>query len=215
MKKICRVFALLLSLCAAIGLFSLTACGEEKDGTATYTVTVTCENTLLLGGLNVRMTAEDGTVAAESPAAATVTFSLKKGTYKADLSFRKGFDETLLENYTYTPATLTAEKLTATLAIVPAEEAPAEIAYTVKVLKPDGTAAANVGVQLCGGPENAYACHDGKPDASGVATFNLLAGNYDVHIDEPPTGFTFDNNAYKMTDTGGTLEVSLTVAKTE
>lgn len=213
MKKIYRAFALLLSLCAAIGVFALSACGDEKDETATYTVTLTCENALVFGGLNVRMTAEDGTVAAEKSAAATVTFSLKKGTYKADLSFKKGFDETLLENYTYAPATLTAEKLSATIAIVPAEEAPKTIAYTVKVLKPDGTPAADVGVQLCGGPENAYACHDGKTDASGVASFELPAGNYDVHIDAPPTGFAFNNNAYKMTDKGGTLEVSLTAAE--
>ena len=214
MKKIYRLFALICALCAAVGVLALSACGDgNESGTVNYTVTVRCEeNTTVPNGLNIRLKTGETVAAEKSAKGGTVTFALEKGTYTVELVEAKNF-EGLLLGYTYTPVTLTPDKPTATIDIVPAAEEAENIAYSVKVLKPDGTPAANVRIQLCGGPADAYACHDGTTGSDGVASFTLLAGNYDIHIDTPPEGFAFDNNAYKMTEKGGSAEVYLTAAE--
>lgn len=208
-KKLFRALALFMTLCAAVGLFALSACG---DGSVSYTVTLHCEeNSTISNGLIVQLKGEDGSVAEASPKNGVATFSLASGSYTVGLKCKAGFED-LLNGYSYEVLTLTAEKPSATLEIVPDDADAERVVYSVKVEKPDGTAVAGLEVQLCGGAGDAYACHQAATDASGVASFELPAGSYDIHIDNPPAGFRFDNNAYKMTAEGGSLTVTLTAA---
>lgn len=211
MKKAYKLLMLLLTVCLLTGALALAACGD-KDKNVTYTIEVQCEDTVIFGGLSVRLKKENGETAEEKsvPRDGKVTFSLESGTYTADLTAKPGF-ESIFEDYYYTMATVTADRPAATIEVLPTDAQGAEtIGYSVKVLLPDGSPAAALRIQLCGGPSSAYACHEGVTDENGVASFSLPAGNYDVHIDAPPAGSAFDNNAYKMTAEGGSLTVTLT-----
>lgn len=184
--------------------------GDEDKGQMTYSVALSCEDTLILGALIVQIKAEDGTVVAEREASSDImTFTLEKGTYTVNLAEIPGFEGTLL-NYTYNIPTLTDKVNSAQIVLSPKTETSEAIEYKVIVKRPDGsTVGAGVNVQLCGGPS--YVCNFATTDQNGVAVFSLVPGDYEVHI-EPQSeieGYTFDNTKYKMTSDGGELEVFL------
>ena len=223
-KKIFHTLLLVLSLCLALGVFAFAACGEkddqggnggqdgQEDNKVTYTVTLSCEDSLILNGINVQIKNFDGTVVGEQGVKnGPVSFSLDKGTYTVDLAEKAGFEQ-MLDDYVYGIATVTAESPSATIEILPADsqyEDAEKIAYRVTVLKPDNTPYVGASVQLCGGPLNV--CNNGTTDESGVATFSLPAGDYDVHI-RGIDGYTFDETNCKMGSTGGELTVTLQAA---
>lgn len=192
--------------------------GKEKptDGqNITYTVTAECEDALILGGVKVQL--KEGTaVAGESSFSKGVaTFSLPSATYSVDLVEMSGF-EGLLAEYRWSWATVTPEAPNATITILSAEDDDGgnteKVTYTLTVLLPDNTPVSDIMVQLCGGPSNM--CNPRITDASGVAVFELAAGDYEVHIAEAdwPSGYTFDDTEYTMGAEGGSLTVYLHAA---
>ena len=211
MKKIFHAFLLVLSLTLVLGIFAFAACGEG-DGKVKYTVTLECEDTLILNGINVQIKNSDGAVVGEQGGkSGALSFDLDKGTYTVDLVDKAGFEH-MLDDYIYAIATVTAENPSVTIQILPAEaqyEDVEKISYRVTVLKPDNTPFAGANVQLCGGPLNV--CNSATTDSSGVATFSLPAGNYDVHV-RGIDGYTFDDTNCKMGSTGGEFTVNLQAA---
>lgn len=210
--RVYRILALVFSLCLVCGALAFSACGDGEGGTVDYSVTLTCEDPIY-GGLIVQIKKEDGSLAAEKGASmdgGTLTFTLEKGSYTVMLAEKKGFEGTLTE-YVYSIATVTAEKPSVAINIVPVSQqyvGQEKIAYNVTVQKPDGTPVEGVSVQLCGGPT--YVCNFAVTDENGVAAFELPAGSYEVHIEQKIEGFTFDNSQYKMGQEGGALTVTLT-----
>lgn len=211
MKKIFKTLLIVLSLTFVLGAFAFAACGEG-DGKVTYTVTLECEDTLILNGINVQVKNSDGTVVGEQGVKnGSVSFELDKGTYTVDLVDKAGFEH-MLDDYVYANATVTAESPSVTIQILPADAQYGDvekIAYRVTVLKPDNTPYAGANVQLCGGPLNV--CNTATTDDSGVATFSLPAGNYDVHV-RVSDGYTFDDTNCKMGSEGGEITVTLQAA---
>lgn len=209
MKGFLKRFAVFGVLLAALSL-CLSACGDNgntADGTTVYKITVTCEDTMVPDGVKVQMKKSDGTVAAEkTPENGVASFTLESGSYSvvlAELPSLAG----LLADYSYAQTTVTAENPNATVEIVPLDTAGETIVYSLTVNMPDGSPAADLTVQLCGGPKGM--CNIGMTDGSGKAVFNLPAGEYEVHIDNPPQGTKFDNAEYKMTSAGGDLTIVL------
>ncbi len=224
-----RIFSLMAATCMAFACAALAACGDkpklddptqdDPNGgntgtTATYTVNVVWEDLpTLTDALVVNVTEADGTPAGESAVSGgKATFTLEKGNYFATVSEGEGF-EGILDGYVFTRAELTATATSATVNIVPWTDSLDAIDYVVTVKLPDGSPAVGLVVQLCGGPEGApYACHRFTTDANGTVTARLLPGNYDIHIDEPPAGCTFDNEAYKAHEDGAPIEITLPAA---
>lgn len=207
MKKFIKsliVFALTLLVTA--GIVALSACGSGK---LKYTVNVECEDApLVLGGLEIQLKNSDGAVVAKADAAGgSASFELEKGEYTVILVEKAGF-EGLIEDYVYAIKSISESSPTADIRLTPAEgEETEEIEYNVTLVKPDGTPVPLVSVQLCGGPTGS--CYSKRTDENGVAAFSLPAGEYEVHIEQKISGFTFDNNEYKMGSTGGNLTVLL------
>ncbi len=219
MRKFLTYFLLTLSL---LSLCALTACGQDAtppdnkepadtSDKVTYTVSLTCEdNTALFNGIYVQLKNADGTVAGqETPKGGKATFSLDAGEYTVNLVAKPNF-EGMLDGLLYELKTVTKENPSVTIDITSPVESDDTIPYTLTVLDKDGNPAANLLVQLCGGPKGQ--CFTRTTDENGVAAFSLSAGVYAVHIDTPPAGNTFDNTAYQMTEEGGTLTVHLTAA---
>lgn len=211
MKIFKRILTIGLALCTLFSLIALTACGDDTtDKKTTYTVTVTCENPLTLNGVKVQLKAADGTVAGESNLSNGVAnIELDAGTYTVVLAERLSG---VLADYTYDSKTVTAENPSVTVALVSKMENAEKIDYTVTATLPDGTPVADITVQLCGGP--VYVCNTATTNSSGVAVFNVPAGDYEVHIEEIewPDGYTFDDNKYKMDENGGSITVKFDVA---
>lgn len=90
------------------------------------------------------------------------------------------------------------------------EDNPTEIiddSYTVKVCYPDGSGAADVAVQWCT-IENCFLPQ--YTDGEGVAKYASLAdGEYFVHIDEIPEGYTYNPNIYTTTPDNKSIVVEL------
>lgn len=191
------------TLSAQIGL--LKQSGEEKEQ-VTYHVELTCEDTLIYGALNIRLTALDGKIAAEQPAAESVEFTIESGIYTVSLVEKAGFEGTLL-SYEYNIPKLSGSSRSVRIELLPKSESAETIEYRVIVKYPDGTVASGISVQLCGG--RSFVCNFGITDMFGVAEFKLEPGDYEVHIDQKIEGYTFDNSKYKMTSEGGELEVYL------
>lgn len=212
MKKIWKVFAAFAALvCLVLSFGALAACGGEtgNNGSVNYTVTVTCSEDIIYDstyGITVQLKDESGNVAAEKPVQkGAMTFSLPAATYTVSLKD----PQTILTIFSlvYNEATLTDNSRSATIAVIPESEAAPKIAYSVTLQYPDGSPAANVTVQLCGGANGA--CFPAKTNAQGVATFELEAGDYDVHVQNCPAGYTFNDNQYKMNSEGGNITVKL------
>ncbi len=222
MKHFKRILVLVCTLCVALGLGLMAACGPDNPEPApssdvTYTVTVTCDNALILSGVKVKMTPEDGAETEAALVDGKATFTLPAGTYTASLVETM---EGILTGYTYAPQTLTATSPSATIALTAGSpEGPGDqkemVDYTLTVQLPDGTPVANLMVQLCGGP--VYTCHVAETDANGVASYKLEAGNYEVHIakeqENYPAEYIFDDTRYTMGSAGGELTVSFETAQ--
>ena len=174
--------------------------------TNSYTVTVECEDTLILSLLEARLTAPDGTVAAHGKLNSEyrVRFDLEGSAYTASLiSASTGYDP--LSEYNYTPLSLTAEAPSGTITLTEKSEDEENGEYSVTVVTPDGLPFAGaVVVQLCGG---SGICVPLAAN-SGVAVFHIARGVYEVHID-PPEGYTFDDTRYKIGPEDGAIEVTL------
>lgn len=210
LKLIRRLSVLAVALCLALGITALAACEDDPgDENVTYTVTVTCaDNTSLLNALTVQLKTADGAVVAESRlSGGTATFTAEAGTYTIALVEIAGFEGTLVEwGFIYPIVTVTKDSPSATIDIVRPDYGGQEtVTYLVTVLYPDGTPAANISVQLCGGPS--YVCNPSRTDESGVAAFEIPAYDYEVHIDQKVEGFQFDNTKYTATES--TLEITV------
>ncbi len=229
MKHLKSIFVLVCTLCVALGIGLLAACGGSKDPTptptpdpsdVTYTVTVTCDNSTILGGIKVKMTPASGDPTEAALSDGKASFTLPAGTYTASLVETM---EGILTGYTYAPQTLTATSPNATIALTaessvnpgPGGETKETVNYKVTVKLPNGTSAAHLAVQLCGGP--VYTCHVAETDQYGVVSYDLEPGEYEVHIEsvQPnfPKGYVFDNSKYTMGSEGGELIVELEVAQ--
>ena len=219
MKKMLKVFAAFAALvCLLLSFGALAACGDNKNGTGngenkvTYSVTVTSSyDETIFGaefGIAVQIKDADGNVVAEKPIQKeAMTFSLPAATYT--VSLKDPQTALTLLNLVYTEATLTDSSRSATIAVIPESEAAPKIDYYVTLQYPDGTPAANVTMELCGGANGAFSCSSAVTNAQGVATFQLQAGDYDVHVQKCPAGYTFNNDQYKMHSEGGKLTVKL------
>lgn len=219
MKLLKKLLFLGAVLCLVLGIAACTDNGDPgpDDKTVTYTVSVTCEDALTLETIKVKMmsgTTEVAKKAVEKNGEAyQAVFSLAPADYVAEL-------EGMLENFTYTPATLTPITTSATVALqkkgaetdpsTPAEK----IDYSVTVKLPNGDPVGNIDVQLCGGP--IYTCTQSTTDENGVAAFKLAAGNYEVHIEAKfwPDGYLFDDKEFTIGSTGGNVDVTFHEAQT-
>lgn len=208
MKFLKKMTGILVLLVCALGL--LTACTENKPtdtGNVTYTIEVVCEDTNILGGLEVQLVNTSGAPAASAPIVnGKATFLLPAATYTVNIVTAPGF-EGFLDGYVFNIEMVTATTKSATVTITPEGEPSDKVSYTVTVLLPDGTPVNDIYAQLCGGPLNV--CIRRKTNENGVAQFELDAGNYEVHIDETdwPNGYTFDDTKYTMDAKGGEITV--------
>lgn len=202
MKKLNRI--VLLLMCVAALVLGLVACQNNTDGgtdgKVTYTVNVVCpeDDITLPDVLQVKLLKSDGSDAATAQRLVDgkATFELEPGTYKVAFLM-------LPTKYATPDATLTATTRTVTITITDkaSEEQNTKVVYKVKLLTPEDEPVADVAVQLCGGIGDSYACHQMQTDANGVATYELVAGNYDIHVasSEWPSGLIFDDEKYKVT----------------
>lgn len=218
-----RILYLGLLLCLALGVCGVAAaCTDEPDDdekiqTVTYTVTVTCDDAIILATVKVRLYSENGSAATEAKSLTngSVSFELDGD----DAVYTVGI--TGATGYEYAQTTLTAENPAATVALVPegtlgsGNSDENKVTYTVTVTLPGGTPVANLMVQLGG--------HPAMTNSMGVATFSLPAATYAVQIDENQTTYpklyTFDNTKYSVSATAlditvvfdpiGTMEFSV------
>ena len=212
MKILKKIAAFAVAVCTLACMIALAACEPkepEDPTTATYTVTVDCEDSDALLGLKVQLKTENGTVAASSTLTdGKASFSLDKATYSVELVPLSDVFAPLFDLYEYEPVTLTAEKTSATVYFTPVP-GPENARYTVIVQLPDGTPVENVGVQICSLEGDGGICSaPALTNAEGRVSFEFLAGNWVVHvISGTPSGYTFDNTKYTMDENGGTLIV--------
>ena len=214
MKSLSRFISLCAAVLCALGLFA--ACNNDRQPEPVhYTVTVVCEDELILSGLEVELYTEDGSLAARSPIAdGKAQFSLPAAIYTVRVAPMSGF-ETILDGYTVSSAVVTATTSAATVTISYSEGGDDEtVLYKVTVTLPDGSPVADIQIQLCGGPSNACYPSLVPTDENGTVTLSLPAGIYEVHIEQPfwPENYTFDNDQYTMSESGGELTVSFTPA---
>ena len=78
--------------------------------------------------------------------------------------------------------------------------------YTVKVLYPNNTPVKDILVQWCSG-SNCFL--PVVTNSDGVAEIELEDGNYFVHIEDIPEGYTYDPNAYTTTTDNKSIEIKL------
>ncbi len=230
-----KLVSLGLVLCTAFSLATFAACGgsddegggsvidgpggsqngnEDTDSAKTvYTVTISCEqNSTIAKGFTVQLKKADGSVAAEAQPGADgkVSFTLEKGDYSVNLIALEQFKDMIMSNYSYPQMQVTATKPNVTVQVVPIEDTVDPVTYTLTVLLPNGSPAANLDVQLCGGPKGM--CNPARTGADGKVVYHLAAGEYEVHIDTPPAGSKFNNAQYKMTEESNTLTITLSAA---
>ena len=218
-KFLKKILYLGLLICFVLALGGIVAACDDKEPTrepsvsggnetqtVTYTVTVTCDDPIILSTVKVQLKKEDGTAATEATSLkkGSVSFELDAGAYTVELTGASGYE--------YAAATLTAEAPTATVALVPEGTLQGggvnKVTYAVTVTLPDGSPVANLMVQLGSQPA--------MTNSAGVATFSLPAGTYAVKIDENqttyPALYTFDNAKYTVSATTLTLTVVFDLA---
>ena len=212
-----KVFLLGLLLCLALGICGIAvACADESPSeipsnddethTVTYTVTVTCDDAVILSIVKVQLKSEDGTSATEAKrlTKGSVSFELEGGAYTVEITDAAGYE--------YAATTLTAENPTATVALVPegtlSDGGSVEtVTYTVTVTLPDDTPVTDLMVQLSATAPSGEGngTHSAMTNSAGIATFSLPAGTYEVHIDENqttyPALYTFNNAKYTVSAT--------------
>lgn len=195
-----KTIGILLILCLVLSLgVMLVACDKDKptedDKTATtdYKVLVACSEGSVLDAVKVKLVNLDGTDATEEKGITNgvVEFSVKTGVYSVKLV-------NLPEEYEEPIASLTATTHTATLILNKKSEQGENdnnlVTYKVTLKKPDGSVVPDFMLQICSSGN----CFPKMTDSEGVATFNLPADTYEVHIPNCPEGFTFDDTEYTV-----------------
>ena len=202
-KKILYL-GLLLSLVLGVSSIAAACTGEDQndDQPITYTVSVTCDDPIILSTVKVQLSKDDAAATeAKSLTKGSVSFELTKGTYTVDITGATGYE--------YEKTTLTAENPTATIALVPegtlSDNGKDKVSYTVTVTLPGNTPIANLVVQLRVPAKDGGKSYPAMTNSAGVATFSLPAATYEVHIDENQTTYpklyTFDNAKYTVSAT--------------
>ncbi len=213
MKRLQRaVIAIMCVVCLAFGMI---ACGDDNKPSgdkATYTVTVKAGSGVTgttMRGVTVKLlNTADGTDAAAAKeltlnadrTQGTAKFSLKKGNYTVDIGNIPGL-------YVNGSVTLTSTVTKTTVTITDQAPPAPTVEYKVLFKLPDGTPVANTSVQICGGANGQ--CYPATTDANGWATWNQPAGDYEVHVPSAgwPTGYYFDDSAFKLTASVNSLNV--------
>ncbi len=206
--------AIIICLTVVLAAF-LFACNDKTDepkkddGTdtkITYTVLVGGADQTLISQLKVKLVS-DGTDVTDGTA-------LTNG--KAEFSLEAGVYDVVIigvpADYTASTAKLTptSRQATVTLTKKGGEVIDKNVTYKITVQYPDGKPVAGAEVQLC---SLAGACYLPKTvDENGVATVELPAGTYEVHLYSAcPDGYTFDNTKYQVNTQNREITVKLDV----
>ncbi len=201
MKKILLTLVI-LTIALSISL-SLIACdntnNDDNKGNVTYTITINCNDVVLLDTVSVKLLDSNGNAVTESvylDKDHKATFSLKPSVYKVavegPLSDYEDIEETLV-----TPTSLNAIVMLTKKGVIHNDKD--KVIYKITLTMPSGEPVANETVQLCTSAEAGGLCHTEQTDANGVATFDLSPDNYEVHVLKCPDGYTFDDKEYKVT----------------
>ncbi len=176
-KLLKKILLSAVVLCTFVGAAIFAACGEEK---CDYSITVSCAELTQeqLDTLGVKLVSSDGKAAEEKKLQnGRADFSLAPATYTVELS------GDLLENFTYSAATVTKEKPNATVTLSP--KASATVTYTVQV-----TGAEGVSVKLL--KEDGTDATEAKTLVNGSVSFDLAPATYKVKL----LGDALENYAY-------------------
>lgn len=201
MKKLFLTL-IILTLVTAVAL-TFIACDKtenENDGKVTYSVTVNCDDVLLLDTLSVKLLDTNGNAVTEETyldANHKATFSLAPAVYKVVLSGSLAGYEDVPETF-LSPTSLNA---TINLTKKGSENNNGnKVTYKVTVKSADGELLPNINVQLCALASEGGMCYQVTTDENGVATFELAPSTYELHILENqwPEGCTFDNDAFMV-----------------
>lgn len=202
MKKIFLTL-IVLTLITAVA-FTFIACDKnenenDNDGKVAYSVTVNCDDVLLLDTLSVKLLDTKGNAVAEEYLDANhkATFSLTAGVYKVVLSGSLSAYEDVPETF-LSPTSL---NVTINLTKKGSENNNGnKVTYKVTVKSVTGELLPNINVQLCALASEGGMCYQMTTDENGVATFELAPSTYELHILENqwPAGSTFDNSAFMV-----------------
>lgn len=200
MKKIFLTL-IILTLATAVAL-SFIACDKtdnDNDGKVTYSVTINCDDSVLLDILSVKLLDTNGNAVAEEYLDTNhkATFSLAPAVYKVVLNGPLSDYEDIPETF-MSPTSLNA---TINLTKKGSENNNSnKVTYKVTVKSVDGELLPNVNVQLCALASEGGMCYQMTTDENGVATFELAPSTYELHILENqwPAGSTFDNSAFMV-----------------
>jgi len=207
--------AIIICLTVVLAAF-LFACNDKTDepkkddGTdtkITYTVFVGGADQTVTSQLKVKLVSNGTDVTEET--------ALTNG--KAEFSLEAGVYDVVIvgvpADYTASTAKLTptSKQATITLTKKGGEAIDTKVTYKITVQYPDGTAVAEAQVQLCSVEGTCYLPK--TVDENGVATIELDAGTYVVHLySDCPAGYTFDDNKYQVTAQNREIVVKLDVA---
>lgn len=186
---------------------------EEPSGTEkiTYTIELSCTwSSSLYRGFMAELKRADGSVAdtAEFGNGGRAELTLEPDTYSVSIVEKDEF-KGQLGNYQYAQKTVTKDSPSVKIELTRPDANEETVEYRVTVLDKDGNPVAGLLIQLCGGPKGM--CNPARTDDNGVATLNLPAGEYEVHIDAPPQGNKLDGIP-KTSESGGELTVRLSAA---
>ena len=118
MKSLSRFISLCAAVLCALGLFAACNNNDRQSEPVHYTVTVVCEDELILSGLEVELYTENGSLAARSPIAdGKAQFSLPAAIYTVRVAPMSGF-ETILDGYNVNSAVVTATTSAATVQLL-------------------------------------------------------------------------------------------------
>ncbi len=198
MKRFKQISLAALSLLLALGVCgTAAACGgsndKDKDKTLDYSVTVTCDDSAVLGGIEVELTTAAG-LPVEGGAARSLTggkavFHAAPGTYHVELS---GVPE---EDYTWEEATVSEAHPDVTIALTPVEKEQ-KVSYTITVVDDKDEPVEGAIVQICTVGDTGGSCYGGEEttDAQGKIVIEAPAASYEVHIlGGIPQGLIYEN----------------------
>lgn len=218
--KRARLFCLGLCLTLGICAAACTPTEQPSPEKVTYTITVNCpEDENMLYFVKVQLQGANGFKSEQiEPTNGKAVFTLDEGEYTAVL-----ISDALGEGqmYTYTEKKVSKSSPNATLEIVRNDTSGTNpkpndnhIDYRIIVQDPDGKPVSGVQIQLCLDEDNGYCVNaETLTDANGTVVMHLEPGVFQIHINTPPEGFEFDNDAYKTTNAGGDFIVKLTAKK--
>ncbi len=197
MKHLKTLLLTVLIAAMTLGLsLGIAACDSDK--LVNYSVTVTCDDAEVLGGIKVQLKGEKGSSEEKTPVNGTASFELEAGTYTVNLT-------NVPTGYSYQEKTLTESAPSATVALVKA--ASETVTYTVTVTCDDAEVLNSVTVKLQKGSESVA---EKKLD-NGKAVFDLAPGAYTVVLTGVPAGYTFESKALSSTVTETTVALTKNV----